>query len=100
MKVQLCVATLVGLIYETEAVVRNCSIAIHDKIFPVDLVLLEIQGYDMILGMEWLSKHKATIDCERKLLALVIPKGEKLMYKRTNHKEATQSSQQPEPLRC
>jgi len=53
-------------------------------------VLLEIQGYDVILEMDWLAKHKATIDCERKLLTLVTPEGEKLVYKRNNHKQATQ----------
>jgi len=40
--VQLCVATPVGLIYQTEAVVRNFPIPIHDRVFPADLVLLEI----------------------------------------------------------
>ena len=33
-----------------------------------DVVLLEIQGYDVILGMDWLAKYKATIDCKRKIL--------------------------------
>jgi len=79
----------VGSIYQIEVVVRNCPITIHDRVFPADLVLLEIQGYDVILGMDWLAKHKATIDCERKLLTLVAPKGEKLVYKGTNHNQAT-----------
>jgi len=46
-----------------------------------DLVLLEIQGYDLILGMDWLTKYKATIDCERKILTLSTPKGERLIHK-------------------
>ena len=53
MEVQVCVATPIGSIYETELVVRNCLITIHDKGFPVDLVLLKIQGYDVIL--EWIG---------------------------------------------
>jgi len=48
--VQLCVAIPIGSIYQTEAVVRDCPIAIHNKVFPADLVLLEIQGYNVILG--------------------------------------------------
>ena len=67
---QLCVTNLVGLIYQIEAVVRDYPITIHDRVFLVDLVLLEIQEYDVILGMGWLVKHKETIDCERKLLTL------------------------------
>ena len=49
--------------------------------FLTDLLLLEIQGYDVILGMDWLTKHKVTIDCEQKLLSLVTPKGERLVQK-------------------
>jgi len=39
----------------------------------------------MILGMDWLDKHKVTIECERKLLILAAPEGEKLVYKGSNH---------------
>jgi len=57
-----------GSIYQTEAVVRNWPIAIDDKVFHDYLVLLEIQGYDVILGMDWLAKKKVTIGCERNFL--------------------------------
>ena len=89
MDVQLCVAIPVGSIYQTKAVVRNCPITIHDEVFLADLVLLEIQGYDVILRMDWLAKHKAIINCQRKLLTLATPEGEKLVYKGTHHKQAT-----------
>jgi len=52
-------------------------------------MLLEIQGNETILEMDWLAKHKATIDCETKLLTLVTLKEEKLVYKGTNHKQDT-----------
>ena len=29
-------------------------------------VILEMQDYDVILGMDWLSKYNATIDCKKK----------------------------------
>ena len=64
MDVQLCVATIVGSIYQTEVVVINCLMTIHDRVFHADLVLLEIQGCDVILGMDWLAKHKTTTDWE------------------------------------
>jgi len=51
-------------------------------------VLLEIQGCDVILGMDSLANHTATIDYERKLLTLVTLEGEKLVHKGTNHKQA------------
>ena len=78
MDMQLCVATRVGSIFQTESVVRNCPITIHDKVFPIDLVWLEMQVYDVILGMDWLAKYKATIDCQKMLLTLTTPEGEKI----------------------
>jgi len=42
----------------------------------------------VILGMDWLAKHKETIDCEQKLLTLVIPEGEGLLYRGTNPMQA------------
>ena len=32
----------------------------------VDLIVLEMVDYDVILGMDWLSKYNATIFCRRK----------------------------------
>ena len=49
--------------------------------------MLEIQGYDVILGMDWLAKHKATMYYEQKLLTLVTSEGEMLIYRGTNPKQ-------------
>ena len=34
--------------------------------FLADLILLDIHDFDVILGMDWLSRHHATMDCYRK----------------------------------
>ena len=31
-----------------------------------DLVLLDVMDFDVILEMNWLSKHYVTVDCRRK----------------------------------
>jgi len=59
-------------------------VVIRDMMFTAALVLLEIQGYDIILGIDWLTKHKETIDCEQKILTIVTPKEERLVHKRNN----------------
>jgi hypothetical protein len=33
---------------------------------PTNLVVFEMSGFDIILGMDWLSKYHASIDCFRK----------------------------------
>jgi len=68
--------TPVGSLYQAKYIVRNYPIVIQDKMLMEDLVLLEIQGYDVILGMDWLTKYKATIDYERKILTLFTSEGE------------------------
>jgi len=44
-------------------------------------VVLDIQGYDVILGMDWLTRYRATIDCKQKTLTIVTPEGENLIFK-------------------
>ena len=51
-------------------VYRNCPIVIYDRKFSVDLIALPFQEFDLILGMEWLSKHKAILDCDKKTIVL------------------------------
>jgi hypothetical protein len=41
---------------------------------------LESKGIDIILGMDWLSKHKALIDCAEKLVKLTTPDGKELEF--------------------
>ena len=40
------------------------TIASHE--FEADLIVLDIHDFDIILGMDWLAKHRATVDCHRK----------------------------------
>ena len=34
------------------------------------MILLDIHDFDVILGMDWLSRHHATVDCYRKEVRL------------------------------
>ena len=29
----------------------------------MDLVALDMRDFDVVLGMDWLSRHRATLDC-------------------------------------
>ena len=49
-----------------------CSrLVIQNKEFPADLIVLGIHDFDIVLGMDWLSKDKATLDCYTKEVRLV-----------------------------
>jgi hypothetical protein len=46
------------------------SITIRGVDFPSNLILLDSKGIDIILGMDWLSKHDRVIQCTRKAVKL------------------------------
>ena len=49
-----------------DRVYMGCRVMIEGHEFRANLVLLDIQDFDVILGMDWLSRHHATMDCFRK----------------------------------
>jgi hypothetical protein len=48
--------------------------------FVANLIVLESKGIDIILGMDWLSKHKVLIDCAKKSVKLTTPDGKELEF--------------------
>ena len=45
---------------------RDVPLETQGRIFPGDLMELPFGEFDLILGMDWLVKHKATLDCAAK----------------------------------
>ena len=55
-------------------------LAIGRHVFPSDLIVLESQGLDVILGMDWLSLYGGNIDCASKTILLTTPEGKRIKY--------------------
>ena len=51
-------------------VYKNGPIIIHDREFSVDLIALPFREFDFVSGMDWLSKHRAIIDYDKKTIVL------------------------------
>ena len=51
-------------------VYKNCPIIIHDREFSADLIALPFREFYLILGIDWLSKHRTIIDCDKKTVVL------------------------------
>ena len=51
-------------------VYKNYPLMVHDREFSVDLIALPFHEFDFILGMDWLSKHRAIINCDKKIVLL------------------------------
>ena len=47
-------------------VYKRSKVTIASHEFEADLIVLDIHDFDIILGMDWLAKHRATVDCHRK----------------------------------
>ena len=59
----LCVETPMGGKEETKWVCCACVLYIGGLEVTMDLVLLDISSFDVIVGMDWLARHHAMLDC-------------------------------------
>ena len=57
----------------SDRVVRNSRVLIGGQEFPADLVALDMRDFDVVLSMDWLSRHRATLDCYKKEVKLHRP---------------------------
>ena len=64
------VTSPLGQSVKVNRVYKNCPIVIHDREFSATLIALPFHEFDLILGMDWLSKHRAIIDCDKKTVVL------------------------------
>ena len=62
-----------GIVLESTVCIKNCPLMVHDREFSVDLIALPFHEFDLILGMDWLSKHRAIVDCDKKIVLLKCP---------------------------
>ncbi|XP_039064333.1 uncharacterized protein LOC120209369 [Hibiscus syriacus] len=59
-----------GTPVEVNKVYKNCPLELHDKIFLANLMELPFGYFDLILRMDWLSAHRANLDCDLKRATL------------------------------
>ena len=68
-------------------VYRDCSIKIREYEFPRDLIELSFKEFDVILGMDWLSRHQVMVNCRMKRVTLRTPNEDEVTFinERLNH---------------
>ena len=64
------VTSPMGHSVKVNRVYKNCPLMVHDREFSVDLIALPFHEFDLILGMDWLSKHQAIDDYDKKTVVL------------------------------
>nr|GFC27607.1 hypothetical protein [Tanacetum cinerariifolium] len=65
-----------GKVVSTNTVLRGCTLALYDHRFKIDLLPTRLGSFDVIIGMDWLSYHRAVINCYEKIVHIPLPNGE------------------------
>nr|GFA50364.1 hypothetical protein [Tanacetum cinerariifolium] len=55
-----------GKIVSTNNVLKGCTLNLLNHSFLIDLMVIELGSFDVVLGMDWLSKNDAAILCGEK----------------------------------
>ncbi|XP_075473943.1 uncharacterized protein LOC142505001 [Primulina tabacum] len=65
---------------ETDEIYRDCEISINNQNFSADLIQLIMLDFDIILGMDWLERNNAVVDCKGKEVKLRTPNQEEVVF--------------------
>ncbi|KAI3704673.1 hypothetical protein L1987_74900 [Smallanthus sonchifolius] len=67
------VETANGDLIKISQSLNNCYITLAGFTIPVQLLPMSITGFDIVLGMDWLSTNQAEILCNQQVVKLVTP---------------------------
>ncbi|GKB77244.1 putative reverse transcriptase domain-containing protein [Tanacetum coccineum] len=67
-----------GQLVEIDKVIKGCKLEIEDHVFDINLILFGSRSFDVIIGIDWLSDHKAEIICHEKVVRIPLPNGKVL----------------------
>ncbi|GKB95581.1 putative reverse transcriptase domain-containing protein [Tanacetum coccineum] len=64
-----------GQLVETNKVIKGCKLGIVGHEFDITLIPFRSKSFDVIIGMNWLSNHKAEIICHEKVVRIPLLDG-------------------------
>nr|GEX82742.1 hypothetical protein [Tanacetum cinerariifolium] len=71
-----------GRIIWVNTLIRGCTLDFLNHPFNIDLMPVEMDSFDIIIGMDWLSKYHVVIVCDEKIIR--IPFGNEILIVRGN----------------
>ncbi|GJW14794.1 putative reverse transcriptase domain-containing protein [Tanacetum coccineum] len=63
---------------DIDKVIKGCKLEIEGYVFDIDLIPFRHGSFDVIIGMDWLSNHKAKIVCHEKVVRIPLLDGKVL----------------------
>ncbi|GJT64419.1 putative reverse transcriptase domain-containing protein [Tanacetum coccineum] len=67
-----------GQLVEIDKVIKGYKLDIEGHVFDIDLIPFGNRSFDVIIGMDWLSNHKAEIICHEKVVRIPLLDGKVL----------------------
>ncbi|GJW18867.1 putative reverse transcriptase domain-containing protein [Tanacetum coccineum] len=69
-----------GNLVGTNTVIQGCTLILLNQPFKIDLMPIKLGSFDVVIGMDWLSKYHARIICDEKVVHIPID-GETLIIR-------------------
>ncbi|GJV33607.1 putative reverse transcriptase domain-containing protein [Tanacetum coccineum] len=69
-----------GNLVSTNTVIQGCTLILLNQPFEIDLMPIKLGSFDVVIGMDWLSKYHAKILCDKKVVHIPID-GETLIIR-------------------
>ncbi|GJW99293.1 putative reverse transcriptase domain-containing protein [Tanacetum coccineum] len=60
---------------EVDRIICDCKLELGGSLFSINLIPLGHGSFDVIVGMDWLSQHKAVIVCHEKVVEIPVEDG-------------------------
>ncbi|GJT49152.1 putative reverse transcriptase domain-containing protein [Tanacetum coccineum] len=78
-----------GQLVEIDKVIKGCKLEINGHVFDINFMPFGSGSFDVIIGMDWLSNHKAKIICHEKVVRIPLLDGKvlKVLGERPEEKE-------------
>ncbi|GJV86695.1 putative reverse transcriptase domain-containing protein [Tanacetum coccineum] len=61
-----------GNLVSTNIVIQDCTLILLNQPFEIDLIPIKLGSFDVVIGMDWLSKYHARIICDEKVIHIPI----------------------------
>ncbi|GJS57140.1 reverse transcriptase domain-containing protein [Tanacetum coccineum] len=61
-----------GNLLGTNTVIQGCTLILLNQPFEIDLMPIKLGSFDIVIGMDWLSKYHARIICDEKVVHIPI----------------------------
>ncbi|GJR43602.1 putative reverse transcriptase domain-containing protein [Tanacetum coccineum] len=67
-----------GQLVEIDKIIKGCKLEINGHVFDINLIPFGSGSFDVIIGIDWLSNHKAEIICYEKVVRIPLLDGKVL----------------------